>query len=178
MVELAQKGLRMPHVIVIDIQEKLLPAMAESDILLANCLKFLRIAQILKLPIHATEQNPIKLGSSITPLRAFFGSPYVKEHFSAAPVLISMLPPQAHLVLLGIEAHVCVYQSAKDFLQAGFTVSVLEDCTSSRDTHNKKLALTDLQNCGAHIVSTEMVAFECMQTYTHPNFKTISQIIK
>ncbi|WP_121020871.1 isochorismatase family protein [Helicobacter vulpis] len=168
----------MPHVIVIDIQEKLLGVMAEADALLANCIQFLQIAQELKLEILASEQNPSKLGPSVAPLQAFLGTPHTKEHFSAAPVLTPLLPAKAHLILLGIEAHVCVYQSAKDFLRAGFEVTILEDCTSSRDMRNKARALADLQHYGAHILSNEIVAFECMQTYTHPSFRAISKLIK
>ncbi|WP_120951749.1 isochorismatase family protein [Helicobacter sp. L8] len=168
----------MFHVLVIDIQEKLLPVMAQAETLLANCVKFLQIAQELELKILASEQNPSKLGPSVAPLQAFLGTPHTKEHFSAAPILAPLLPPKTRLVVLGIEAHVCVYQSVKDLLRAGFEVVVLQDCTSSRDMNNKALALADLQSCGARILSSEIVAFECLQTYTHPSFRAISKLIK
>ncbi|WP_104629220.1 isochorismatase family protein [Helicobacter bizzozeronii] len=167
----------MSCVLVVDIQEKLFPVMADKDLLLKNCTRFLKIARALELPIYATEQNPAKLGPTLAPLKEYFTQEaWIKESFSAYPVFSA--PHKSPIILLGIEAHVCVYQSAKDFLKHGYEVTLLADCTSSRDLQNKHLALEELKRLGARILSAEIVAFECMQTYTHPQFKTISQIIK
>ncbi|TSA81763.1 isochorismatase family protein [Helicobacter mehlei] len=167
----------MSCVLVIDIQERLFSVMANKDLLLENCTRFLKIARTLELPIYATEQNPAKLGPTLAPIKEYFTQEaWNKESFSAYPVFSAT--HKSPLILLGIEAHVCVYQSAKDFLKHGFEVTLLADCTSSRDLQNKTLALEELRHLGVRILSTEIVAFECMQTYTHPQFKTISQIIK
>ncbi|WP_163534581.1 isochorismatase family protein [Helicobacter suis] len=162
-------------VLLIDMQEKLFPVMAESASLLESCLRFLKIAQELGVSIQASEQNPAKLGTTLEPLKPFIKNTTTKESFSAYPVLSI---PKDPLFILGIETHVCVYQTAKDFLKQGFEVSLLADCTSSRDLQNKSLALEDLRYLGARVVSVEIVAFEWLQTYTHPCFKAISKIIK
>ncbi len=167
-----------PHVILIDIQEKLFPVMSQKDALLTNCLKFLEIAKELKFPILATEQNPDKLGTTLSALAKYPFSVEQKQAFSAYEVLQDKIPQGAPLFILGIEAHVCVLQTAQDFLKAGFTPTLLADCTSSRDQSNKQLALDHLRSLGARILSSEIVAFEAMRTYTHPSFKAISKIIK
>ncbi|MFC3847528.1 isochorismatase family protein [Helicobacter baculiformis] len=167
----------MPCVVVIDIQEKLLPVMAEHEALLNNCVKFLKIAQELGFQVYLTEQNPAKLGATIESIKTYSTQKiFVKNSFSAYPVI--PLSKETPLLILGIEAHICVYQSVKDFLKHGFEVTLLADCTSSRDFQNKALALEDLKSLGARILSTEIVAFEHMQTYTHPSFKAVSKIIK
>ncbi|GLH58103.1 isochorismatase family protein [Helicobacter ailurogastricus] len=162
-------------VLLIDVQERLFQAMAGADALLENSLRFLKIAKELAIPIVATEQNPQKLGTTLEQLRPFCQQIYTKESFSARPALSL---PKAPLFVLGIEAHVCVYQSVKDFLKEGFCVSVIAEGTSSRKPKDCTLALEDLRAQGARIASVEMCAFEWLKTYTHPQFKTISKLIK
>ncbi|BCZ17419.1 isochorismatase [Helicobacter sp. NHP19-003] len=164
-----------PIVLLIDLQERLFQAMHQKEVLRQNCLRFLQIATELNIPTIATEQNPQKLGATLKELSPFCQTIETKESFSAYPVLDL---PKVPLFVLGIEAHVCVYQSVLDFLKAGFSVSVLVECVSSRKPTDCTLALEDLRAQGARIVSIEMCAFGWLQTYTHPQFKAISSLIK
>ncbi|BCZ19232.1 hydrolase [Helicobacter sp. NHP19-012] len=167
--------LEKPLILLIDLQERLFSAMHQKEALLENCLRFLQIAKELNIPTIATEQNPTKLGETLQELRPFCEEIYTKESFSAHPVLSL---PKTPLFMLGIEAHVCVYQSVLDFLGAGFSVSVVAECVSSRKPTDCHLALEDLHTQGARIVSIEMCAFGWLKTYTHPQFKAISKLIK
>lgn len=164
-----------PIILLIDLQERLFQAMHQKEALLENSLRFLQIAKTLKIPIVATEQNPAKLGATLQEVNPFCQTIATKESFSAYRVLDL---PKAPLFVLGIEAHVCVYQSVLDFLKAGFSVSVLAECVGSRKPTDCALALEDLRTQGARIVSIEMCAFGWLQTYTHPQFKAISSLIK
>ncbi|CRF47573.1 Isochorismatase [Helicobacter heilmannii] len=166
--------LEKPLVLLIDLQERLFSAMHQKEALLENCLRFLQIAKELHIPTIATEQNPAKLGETLQELRPFCEEIYTKQSFSAYPVLKLKGP----LFVLGIEAHVCVYQSVLDFLKAGFSVSVVAECVRSRKPTDCHLALEDLRAQGARVRSLEMCAFGWLQTYTHPQFKAISKLIK
>ena len=82
------------------------------------------------------------------------------------------------VILCGIEAHVCIYQTAMDLLDRDYQVSLIADAVSSRTPQNKKIAIDRLGSEGAYISSTEMILFELLKTAKHPNFKEIAKLIK
>lgn len=194
------------QLVLVDFQERLLPAVFQGADCLANALKLAIAAQRLDLPAWATEQNPNKLGGQPAQLQALCRQTLPKMHFSAAEEgLTQWLRPEVatkppvgnarslpkHLqkpagsgpernsvVIAGVEAHVCVLQTALDLLEDEFEVWVVTDACSSRTERNRDAAYDRLAGAGAELVTTEMVLFEWLRTAEHPEFKAIQALIK
>lgn len=166
----------MSLVLVVDIQEKLTPVMSKAEALVVNSLKFLQIAKELGLKIIATEQYPKGLGATLNSLDELIDEKYEKMEFSAFNAIKEHLGSAKNIYIIGIEAHICVYQTAMDLIQNGYSVTLIDECISSRDAKNKALAYENLK--GAKIKPLEMVAFELLKSANHPSFKMISKLIK
>lgn len=161
-------------VVLIDMQEKLLPLVIDAAFIEKNCRWLLQIADYLQVPIITTEQYPKGLGHTVTGLTGFSPSEYLMEKvcFSAAehlPVL------RDQYILIGIETHVCVLQTALALRAQGKEVFVVEECTSGRDARDKTLALDRMKAHGIDIVSREMVVFEWLAQAGTPEFKHINE---
>ena len=170
-------------VVMIDLQQRLLPAIDKGVAVLAQCVKLARIAQLLSVPVLATEQMPDKLGGSDAGLIALCSHTLAKQHFDAcADGLIEAIDATAagrnNIVIGGCEAHVCVLQTALSLLQSGYKVSVVSSAVGSRHNDDRDTALDRLRQAGAHIVTLEMVAFEWMRLGTHPQFRDVLKLIK
>ncbi len=170
--------------LVVDIQERLAPSMAAPDRVITNALVLMTAARKLGVPILVSEQYPRGLGPTVSPVAALAPQDAVVEkiHFSCLgdePYLrrFSALH-RSQAVIAGIEAHVCVLQTAQQLLEIGRHVFVVADATSSRTEANHTLALNRLANAGAHVVSTEMVVFEWLKKAGTPEFKELSALIK
>lgn len=172
-------------VLVIDVQEKLFPYMENSCHVMATMLMAIKGFQILGLPLFATEQYPKGLGQTVEALREVLGSSQKycsKTAFSCMgdesvqSLLLSSRIEQ--WILLGLEAHVCVLQTAKDLLRHQKQVVVLNDAVSSRSIYDLSTAIAELRDCGARISSTETVLFELLRDSQASEFKEISQLIK
>lgn len=169
------------QVLVVDIQEKLYPALSQADDLVGSAARLLGVARELGLPVVVTEQYPKGLGHTVEALAEELREARVIEkiHFSAwqesavQQALEARQRPQ--VVLLGAEAHVCVLQTALDLQQAGYQVKLVADAIASRDPANKELAMARLRQAGGEVVSVEMVAFEWLYRADHPQFKQVSQ---
>lgn len=171
------------QLVLIDVQEKLAPWVWETERLLSNCLKLVQGAKLLQVPVVATEQYPQGLGPTLSTLAEFLPERLPKMRFSAAEVLnwpsAAAQPEGRHQVLLcGIEAHVCVLQTAFDLLAQGYEVFIVADAVSSRRELDWKIALERLQSGGATLVTTESVLFEWCETAATPEFKQLVPIIK
>jgi nicotinamidase-related amidase len=170
--------------LVIDVQGKLHEIMHDKDTLDANLERLIRCAQLLELPILVTEQIPEKLGPTSEPFKSLLGevAALAKTAFSCCGDLKFLTRLRAlgkgQVVLVGIEAHVCVYQTAMDLLQADYAVSVVADAVSSRSVENKELALQALRDAGAAILPTETVLFGLLRDAADPRFKALLQLIK
>lgn len=174
----------------IDMQEKLLPAMAEHEAIFAQTIKFLKVCALFKLPIIYTEQYPKGLGTTkaeilneIAACEAA-GCPiftFDKTRMSVLTGNLSLFLRQHHikqLIVSGIESHVCVYQSCRDLLAEGYNVFVPEDMTSSRNLKHKATALHLLDRLGATINNMEIIMFDLLQDAKAPNFKACQALIK
>lgn len=159
--------------LLIDVQEKLFPHIDQSKALLATLQMAVRGFQILQVPLFATEQYPEGLGATIPVLK--IPQTYSKTRFSCLPALN---PKQDQYILMGIEAHVCVLQSAKGLLQAGKQVAVLADAIGSRSPRDLAIAIAEMRDMGVRISSLETVLFELMQDAKCAEFKQISALIK
>ncbi len=192
------------QLLLVDLQERLLPAIHQGADCLANALRLARAARLLDVPAWGTEQNPSKLGTNPAELKALCRQTLSKMQFSASQEgLTDLLRPPAkpvggnarslpkHLqkpaqsapernsvVIAGVEAHVCVLQTALDLLEDEFEVWVVTDACSSRTERNRDAAYDRLAGAGAELVTTEMVLFEWLRSAEHPQFKDIQALIK
>ena len=167
--------------LVVDVQEKLVHAVHESTQLIKNCLWLLNVANRLRIPILISEQYPRGLGRTLPELLSLVPAEQVMEkvHFSctASPSCAPFLEKVAvrQFVLIGIESHVCVLQTAIGLLEAGHQVFVVADAVSSRSVQDKELALARMRALGIQIVSREMLLFEWVQQAGTPEFKQLSK---
>lgn len=171
--------------VVIDIQGNLAMAMHEREKLFDNLVKLITGIRVFDIPIILTEQNPEKLGPTIPQIFAVMPDnikPIPKMSFSCCgePEFLSKLEnvARSEIVIAGIEAHICVYQTAVDLLARGFRVHIITDAVSSRTAHNRDLAIMKMQGFGAVLTSVEMVLFELLKTADSPFFRTVAKIVK
>lgn len=162
----------------IDLQERLLPAIECDQTVLANAVWLVEVAQVIGVPVLATEHCPQRLGLVEAGLRARFPEDAVvqKTHFSAVTegeLLQAQDAGRKQWVVVGTEAHVCVQQTVLDLLAIGRQVFVVEDAVGSRRSRDKELALQRMQQNGAEIVSREMVVFEWLEQANTQVFRDV-----
>jgi nicotinamidase-related amidase len=170
--------------VIVDVQGKLAQLMADRETLFANLQRMVRGAQVLDIPIIWVEQYPEKLGPTIPELTALLAGiePIPKMSFSCAKntrfnTTLSRLGKQQVLVV-GMEAHVCVYQTAVDLVNEGYQVEVVEDAIGARIASNKGVGVRKMCAQGVGLTSTEMALFELMGDCEHPAFRDIQAIVK
>jgi len=167
--------------LIVDLQEKLLPAIHESERVETNAIWLMQIAAQLEVPILLSEQYPRGLGhTSAKVLKVAMSAPVMeKVRFScaAAPSCRAQFVEtgRQQYVIAGTEAHVCVLQTALGLLQEGYEVFVVVDAVSSRRAADAGLALERMRQAGIQIVSREMVAFEWLEEAGTEVFRDISR---
>jgi nicotinamidase-related amidase len=170
--------------VVVDIQERLLPAMAEPQRVLQNAVRLAKGAAALGLPVFATEQYRKGLGPTLPELAAAVPqfAPLEKTVFSAcgaAGFREALKAKNVSSVLLcGVESHVCVTQTCLDLLEDGLQVFVAADAVSSRTPENCRIGLDRMREAGAVVVSTEMALFELLGGAGTDEFKKIQALVK
>lgn len=171
--------------VLIDVQDRLAQAMSGKERLFDNLEKLVLGAVTLGLPVIWTEQAPGKLGPTIERLAGPLSqvtTPISKSSFSCcsdAGFMDRVLETsRSKFLLAGIEAHVCVYQTAFDMIGMGHIVSVVSDAVSSRAPENKAVALDRIRAAGALITSVEMALFEILKTANDEKFREVSRILK
>lgn len=172
------------QLLVVDVQERLLPVMADPDEVIGNCAILMQSARELGVPLLVSEQYPKGLGSTVEALHDLASPAEIlpKLAFSCADdeeiaaALRSVRRRQ--IVVCGIEAHVCVLQTALGLQRDGYDVFVAGDATSSRRAGNRDAAHRRLAQAGIGMVTTEMAVFEWLHHAGTPEFKTISKLIK
>ena len=176
------------HLLVVDVQARLMPAIHEGEGLVRNVTILLEAAKRLGIPVTVTEQYPKGLGATMPAvLEALPGEAVTlsKTTFSAArePSIAERIATlrgsgRDQLVVCGAEAHICVMQSALEFRQSGFEVFVVADAVSSRSPHSVSTACARLLHAGCHWVTTEMAAFEWMERAATDEFRALSPLFK
>lgn len=171
------------RLLIIDVQAKLVPAIHGGDAIVRNCSDLLTAAKHMGVDIHATEQYPKGLGSTVAELADLIGDCPEKTRFSAAEVLDwGVRKPdgtsQHQVLIAGIEAHVCVLQTVMDLLANGFEVHVAADAIGSRVQADKDTAIQRMRDNGATITTTEAAIFELCETADVAEFKEISKLIR
>ncbi len=171
--------------LIIDLQEKLLPAIHEADAVTQACRLMIRAAGVLGLPMLLTEQYPKGLGrtvGAITELTAPANvQPIEKVLFSAyTPEVRAALESagREQIVVVGIESHVCVQQTVLDLLCVDYRVWVAADAVGSRRPIDREMALNRMRQAGAFVTTTESVIFELTRQAGTDTFRQILQILK
>ena len=169
--------------LVIDVQEKLVPIMKHGKAIIKNTQILLQGAKEMGIPVIATEQYPKGLGSTVADLRAFFEDEdvFAKNSFTAytedVQNKIETLGPKK-IIVTGMETHVCVYQTVRDLLDAGYEVHIAKDCVGSRTKENYQNGLDLMENMGAIINNTETIVFDLLKVSGTKEFKIMSALIK
>lgn len=170
--------------VMVDIQERLLPAICERERVVQNALRLIKGAGILNLPVLVTEQYRKGIGVTVPEIASAIPdfAPIEKTAFSClgAPGFVERLRSRgvSEVVLCGIETHVCVCQTTLDLLTAGFRPFVVADAISSRTPANHRLGVERMRDAGAIIVSTEMILFELLERAGTDEFKQVLALVK
>ncbi len=176
------------HVLIVDVQDKLLNAIFGKDRVVDRCVRLVLGARKLGIPITLSEQYPQGLGPTVDSISdAFANDGFVADKTEFSCMRNALLKDRLHdlrragrsqVVGGGIEAHVCVTQTAIDLESQGFEAFVVADAVGSRSKLSRKLALTRLQKSGVDIVDSEMVLFEWMERAGTPEFKQLQALVK
>ena len=170
--------------IVIDVQDRLVRVMHEKEALLENLQKIIKGAGILNIPMIVTEQDPEKLGATVPEIFTLLNNirPIHKSSFSCCETDAFMKElghmKRGQVMVVGVESHVCVYQSTVDLIRAGYEVHIVTDCTSSRTEKNRILGIERMRDEGAKLTGTEMVLFELLKVAGDDRFREISRLVK
>jgi nicotinamidase-related amidase len=171
--------------LIVDIQDRLLPAMMEPEWVMARTSILLKAAEALQIPITVSEQYSKGLGHTVPELATNSATTFEKLTFSCwrdaamKEHFIKLHDGGRPLVIVaGIEAHVCVLQSCVDLYNAGFGVFVVADAVSSRKLDSATLAVERLRQIGIQVINTEMAIFELLEKAGSAEFKTLSALIK
>lgn len=170
--------------LIVDVQGNLALSMFDRSRLLTNLQRLIRSMPVLHVPLAVVEQSPEKLGPTLPVLMTSMENAPVfsKRTFSAwrAPALAAHLETlqRTHVVVTGIETHVCVYQTVRDACQAGYTVSVVADAVASRSESNYRFGLDMCRDAGASLTTTEAILFDWMTSVDHPAFRTVLQQVR
>lgn len=170
--------------VIIDMQEKLLPCMYECEKLLKTTLKLIEGLQVLSVPVLVTQQYTKGLGATcrdivnlipgfdFTEKIAFscYGEPEFKNKLDCIG--------KKHIIICGIETHICVLQTCLDMLDAGYVPVIVEDCVSSRSSNDKAVAVERMRQAGATVTTMESILFELTGCAGTETFRSVSKIIK
>ncbi|GGI91940.1 hydrolase [Shewanella gelidii] len=172
-------------IVFIDVQGKLAQIMHQTESLHNKLTGLILGAQLFEMPIVWLEQLPDKLGATAEPLNSLLAqtsSPIAKHHFSAWPceAFRNQLAElgRKNIIIAGIEAHICVYQTCSDLIDQGFNLHVVSDCVSSRTAENKNLGIQMMQAKGAQVTGLETLLFELQHEAQGERFKKLLKIIK
>jgi nicotinamidase-related amidase len=170
--------------LLVDVQERLFPHMDQHDELLRRTSILLEGLKMLQVPLVVTEQYPKGLGSTLQPLSKILDQQEVIEKLSFSCCGVAAFSgalkslERPIIIICGIEAHVCVLQTTVDLLEEGYAVVVVEDCISSRNPEDKRVAVERMRSEGAVISTCESVLFELTKVAGTDEFKAISRLVK
>lgn len=168
--------------VIIDLQERLMPAMSDREKVYKNTRILLETAQQLQIPVIVSEQYPKGLGATVPEIKEVLADyKYMeKTSFSACEGLKELLSDSDRktLIIVGSETHVCVYQTVRDMIQEGYHVHLVKDAVCSRFAINHDNGLELMRDTGAVITNTETVIFDLFKVAGSPAFKAVSAMIK
>ena len=174
--------------VAIDYQEKIIKAMKDAEEIVDRAAKLIKGAKILDVPVLVTQQYTKGLGETTDKIKEALGdfepvekktfgamkTPEFRNHFAS----FARMTGADTVVLFGIEAHVCVMQTALEMIDAGYRVFIPVDCISSRRELDKRAAVQRMRHAGAIVCTYESVLFELLKGADEPGFKEISELVK
>lgn len=170
--------------LVVDLQEPFLRGVAGRDDLLARCVALIEAANVLGLPVVATEQYPERMGPTVEAVAHAFGGvrPIAKMTFSCCPA-DGVMAALSHagrrtVVVCGVETHICISQTVHDLISVGYGVHVPADAVSARGTLDHEVALCRMAAAGAVITTTEATIFELLYRAGTDEFRALQPVIK
>ncbi|EJD01285.1 Isochorismatase hydrolase [Fomitiporia mediterranea MF3/22] len=174
---------------VLDLQTRFRPAIYQFDHVVSVANKMFKVAKLLDIPVIVSEQNPSKLGKSVETLNFNLLGQLHRKTIEKS--LFSLVTPEldaimksmeyAHIksvVLMGIESHICVLQTAFDLLDRDFSVHVLADGVSSCNKEEVPLALERMRQANVHVTTSESAIYQLIADAGKPEFKAFAQIVK
>lgn len=169
--------------LVIDLQEKLMPAIYESEKIIKNSKTLLKVFDMYGIKKIATEQYPKGLGQSVSEIKENLDDENIfsKTSFDAITDEVSSYLKEnkiTNVIITGAETHICVYQTVRRLLFEGYKVFVVEDAVSSFNKEQKDLGLKAMSDMGASLVNTEILMFDLASDAKDENFKEISKMVK
>lgn len=170
--------------VIVDMQNKLMEVMGRRDATLDNVIKLLHLSRLFRLPVILTEQFPKWLGPTISRIRESLIAyePIAKMEFNCcdADAFNQRLSSERlrHIILAGVESHVCVFLTCHSLLESGYEVHVPRDAVSSRTDENRHTGLELMRQAGAVITSTETVIFQLLKKAGTEEFKQMMKVVK
>lgn len=169
--------------IMIDMQDKLVPAIAHREQLGTTCKLMLEGLKILNVPVIATQQYTKGLGDTLPELKEFTGGKYIEKiTFSSwreQSFRMAVRETKAsQIMIFGVETHICVEQTVLDMLGAGLEVYLISDCVGSRFDTDKETAIRRMEKAGAIVTTSEAALFELTEQGGTDEFKAISRLVK
>lgn len=171
--------------VVIDVQERLVATMDQREQVIATTSRLVRVAEALGVPVVYTEQYPDGLGPTVAALSGVLASaigPIVKSSFDACaePGFVEALQAtgRRQVALTGMEAHICVAQTALHLLEDGYRVHVVADAVCSADERDGVIALQRLRSAGAEVTTSESVIYEAVGAAGTDRFRAVLAIVK
>lgn len=176
------------QLLIVDMQDRLLAAMDDKDQVLDRCIRLIRAAEIMGVPVTVSEQYPKGLGPTAEALRTAFGNRAkvlekiefscfqnhdIREHLAAL-----RKKGRSQVILGGIESHICVAQTGLDLIKNGYSTFLVADAVASRAKSSRKAAFARLLHAGCTLVDSEMVLFEWLAKAGTPEFKAIQALVK
>lgn len=171
------------RLLIVDVQEKLVRVMPQAERLISACRMLMSGAELFGVPVFVTEQYPEGLGPTVAELAGASARKAVKQEFSSWrclqwPTAAEDAQHRFQVVVAGVEAHVCVLQTALELQSAGYRVFVVADAVASRREADRQTALDRLLSAGVTPVAAESVLFEWCERANRPEFKALSQLVK
>ena len=170
--------------IIVDVQEKLMKVMGNPDRVTDRIVKLLHLSRVFKLPVILTEQYSKWLGPTLPPIKEALPEydPIEKLHFNSCNVDLFNNRVEAeglrNIILMGVETHICVFQTCISLLEKGYNVHVPHHAVDSRTEDNWNIGLSLMKEAGAVITSTETIIFQILKKAGTPEFKKMLKTIK
>ena len=170
--------------IIVDVQEKLMKVMGNPDRVVDRIVKLLHLSRVFKLPVILTEQYSKFLGPTLPPIKEALPEydPIEKLHFNSCNVgfFDTRVDEEGlrNIILMGVEAHICVFQTCVSLLEKGYNVHVPHHAVDSRTEENWDIGLSLMKEAGAVITSTETIIFQILKKAGTPEFKEMLETIK
>jgi nicotinamidase-related amidase len=164
------------RLLLIDPQEKMMPAINGAQSVLARIQFLAEVADHLEIRVLATAQNRGKLGDLVQDFHRY--SVLDKMTFSAYPVLAPHLAGVSEVFVVGVESHICIYQTVIDCLDQGIRVTIAGDACGARTSDRHELGMAACQSAGATILHSEGIAYQWLGSAEHPKFRDVLAVVK